>query len=118
GGRYVRPPTNPELIGEPLELKVARNVSECASTTRTVTLVATDDWPSFDAESIVFWPDEGHLDASGTNLSGVTVTWQSGTQSGQNVCYNPERKNGREQCVWGTARELSADRDITTFSFF
>lgn len=118
GGRYVRPPTDPEFIGKPFELKVARSVAECASTTRTVTLIATDDLPSFDAESIVFWADEGHLDARGTNLSGVTIVWQSGTQSGQNVCYSPERINRREHCVWGTARELSADRDITTFRFF
>jgi hypothetical protein len=116
-GRAVKPPPDADAVGEAVELKVARTAAECATSSRAVTLVATGTVPSFDATSIVFWPDDGRLEATGNDLAGVSIAFRSGATAGSDVCRSPETVGGRERCSWGVPRGLSADLAVTTFSF-
>jgi hypothetical protein len=117
GGRSLRPPSRYEAVGEAFELKVARTAAECGASTSTVTLIATDVLPSFEPGSILFWPDEGLLEAAGTALAGVSISFRSGDVSGSDLCRAPELSGSRERCAWSVSRELSAEPAVTKFAF-
>ena len=118
GGRSVRPPQGEKAVGDAFELKVARTPAECATSTRTVLLLATDAWPSVVPSSVVFWPDEGRLELAGVGLAGTILEWRSGQDSGSDVCRDPQRTGSQEHCTFRTERELSADLEVTTFQLF
>ncbi len=109
GGRAVRPPSDEEAVGRAVELQVAPNAAACATASKTVTLVTTGRWPTFDAASIVFLPDDGRLEATGSGLQGVKVVWRSGTNDGVDVCLDPKREGRSERCAWAVGPGTPAD---------
>jgi hypothetical protein len=117
GGRMLLPPRREDAIGEQVPLKVAPNAAGCEESERWVELVATGRWPSFDAASIVFWPDDGRLEAKGRRLRGVSIAWQSEDRSGLDRCNDPTTTGPTDACIWSMGREASADPNITTFTW-
>ena len=116
-GRLVRPPTQDTEVGKAFEVKVATSAAACAGDHGIVTLIAVDRFPSFDPVSITFSPDEGRLDAAGSRLSGVTITWRSGEQGGYDLCRDTYTEGGGERCSWGVGRDASADPLVTSFGW-
>lgn len=113
----VRPTTRTSLIGQPIDVKVAPTAAECATSDTYVTLVATDRFPGVDSNTIIFSPDDGRFEAQGIRLTGVTVAWTSGGQSGFDVCRTPTKVTGKniEHCSWSVGRNASADPKLTQF---
>jgi hypothetical protein len=118
GGRAVRPPASQQYVGDAYEMKVARTLAECATSNRTVLLLTTDTWPVVAPASVVFWPDEGRLELSGSDLAGAVLEWRSGTQTGIDVCRDPQRFGPQEHCTFRIGRDLSADLEVTTFQLY
>lgn len=114
-GRFIRPPDSELAVGRAVELKVAATPADCRESEAHVTLIAIDRYPVFDPSTVVFSPDEGRLDALGTRLTGVTVTWKSGDQQGYDICQDMWIEEGIEHCSWGVARNASADLNVTRF---
>lgn len=118
GGGAVVPPRREEAIGQAVPLRVAPTLAECSKSTKTLTLIATGRWPSFDPNSVVFWPDDGRLEARGRRMRGVSIAWQSGERSGVDRCTDSRGKEGApEFCIWAVGRDASADPAVTTFSW-
>ena len=107
-GKLVRPPTGDEAIGSATEVKIAPNVAACASTTMTVTLIATGRWPSIDAGGATIAVDEGRLDVRGKRLKGVRFEWSTGQASGGDACTDPKLEGATETCGVVVPRDLPA----------
>ncbi len=111
-GRSLRPPSSHAAIGRAFEVRVAASVDACASSSSTVTVVATDGWPQLDASQVVFSPDDGRLELKGHNLAGMTVSWR-GTSAGSDVCHDVKVEAGVERCVFA----VSASAATSTFTW-
>ncbi|MFZ5891045.1 MAG: hypothetical protein ACOY0T_08340 [Myxococcota bacterium] len=113
-GRLLRPPVQNAAIGKVVELKIAATLAGCAESTSSLKLVATGPWPSFDANSVVFSPDQNLVEARGRRLRGVGIAWRSDTASGMDTCLAPKLEANAERCQWTLGRGLSADPDAAT----
>jgi hypothetical protein len=106
----VRPPKDEAAIGRAVDLRVAPSAAACATTTATVTLVATSKLPAIDPASITLAVDEGRLDVKGRGLKGLGVRWQAGERAGHDRCAQPETTApAGERCSFGVGRGLPAD---------
>lgn len=115
GSRLLRVPTSAEAVGKSVELRVAPTFAACAEAGTTLTLVPTGRVPEIDPASVWFAADEGRLDATGGNLEGASIAWQSGTGSGTDTCHAPRALSGREECSWSVARGASVAPEVTRF---
>ncbi len=109
GGHAVRPPTSDAAIGATAELRVAPTAADCPRATSSVKLVATATWPNFDLSSFTLAIDEGRLEAQGSRLHGVVVTWPSDTGRASDSCRDLKVDGGVETCAWGVPKTLSVD---------
>ena len=110
-GKLLRPPTGDDAIGVPIELKVAPNAAACASTTSTVTVVATGRWPTIDATGATVSVDEGRLDVRGKKLKGVRFEWSTSgatPRTGADACTDPKPDGAIESCGVVVPRDLPA----------
>lgn len=105
--KSVRPPES--ASNEPVEIDVADDQSDCARNKTTVSLVATRSWPSIDAGSITFFPEEGRLELKGQGLEGVQLIWQAGSHTGKQTCLGSEKDGKSEQCTIPLDRKLPTD---------
>lgn len=117
GSRAVRPPIDPQSVGTSVDLRVAANLASCAKSTAVVTLVATARWPTFDATSIWFSPDEGRLDAEGHGLLGVAIRLEGDPSMQGDVCRVVTPRERFEQCSWVVGRDAPADPVAVAFSW-
>jgi hypothetical protein len=116
GARSVRPPSNVELAGTSLDVRVAPTQAACDDSTTTVTLVAIGKHPELDRSSIWLAADEGRLDVQGDNLQGASVLWKSGTSTGVDTCHAPRSlPTGKQECSWSVARGISVAPEVTQF---
>jgi hypothetical protein len=115
GGRMLRPPTDPNTIGQEAELRMAATPAECNDNATVVTLIATDRWPTVEPSSVVFSPDDGRLDLRGRGLNGVTVAWTSRGHQGTDTCHDPKPDGDLEHCAWGVGAgaAVGADADLS-----
>ncbi len=117
-GVTVKPPALDAAIGRSVDLRVAPTVAACASSTTSVTLVATAKWPTIDPSSITLAADEGRLDLHGHALKQLGVRWQSAGHSGDDLCVAPQVEAGVEHCAFAVGRGSSADTTATLLSWF
>jgi hypothetical protein len=103
GGRSVRPPDNASAVGHVAELPVAASASACADNPTLITLIATQRWPSFDASSIVFSPDDGRIEGRGRLLEGVTIEWSASGKTGSDTCHDPQTDGELARCAWAVS---------------
>jgi hypothetical protein len=103
------PPTNSAAVGSAVDLSIAPNAATCATSHATLRLVATGPWPSIDATSIVFAPDQASVEARGRGLTGVSIAWRSSAASGLDTCQNPKLEPGAEHCTWTVGHNMSAN---------
>ncbi len=116
GARSVRAPSNVELVGTSLDVRVAPTQAACDDSTTTVTLVAIGKPPELDRNTIWLAADEGRLDAQGDHLLGTSVIWKSGANSGVDTCNAPRSlPTGRQECSWSIARGISVAPEATQF---
>jgi hypothetical protein len=106
-GRAVRPPAADEAVGRAVDLKVAPAIAACATTTATVTLVATGRWPQIESASL--FVDDARVDLRGRGLRGVVVRWHTGDRSGEDRCVQPQTDAAGEKCAVAVGRGLPAD---------
>lgn len=116
GARFVRPPSDPQSVGTAVVLRVAPTPSACATSQRTVTLVATGRWPFFDLTTVWFFPDEGRLDAEGRNLLGVSMRLRAGEESAE-TCLVTRPTDRLEQCTWALGGQAPADPASVSFQW-
>jgi hypothetical protein len=118
GARLVRPPTGEDAVGARLELDLAPTLAACEGDVTRVTLVAIGPAPQPDPSSVVFSTDEGRVDARGKLLAGSVLAWESGADSGSDVCRDPAVQDGVEQCAWALPRGMSVDPAVTRFRLY
>ena len=106
--RALLPPTSAEAVGSIVELKIAPSAANCATSTASLKLVTTGPWPSIDASSVVFAPDQASVEARGRRLTGVSVAWRSSAASGIDTCQSPRLEPNAEHCNWTVAHNMSA----------
>src|SRR5687767_14701134 len=111
----IRPPVGTEAIGKAIDIRVAPTFAACAEAGSTMTLVPVGRVPEIDPASVWFAADEGRLDASGDNLEGASIAWQSGTNSGVDTCHAPRPVGARQECSWSVARGASVSPEVTRF---
>ncbi len=103
----LQPPASLEAVGTAGELKIAASAAACATAgTALVKLVTTGLWPSIDASSIVFAPDQASLEARGRRLTGVSIAWRTNSASGTDTCQNPKLEPSAEHCTWTVGHNL------------
>jgi hypothetical protein len=116
GARTVRPPSDPDLIGSSVNVRVAPTAAACDESTASVSLVAIGKLPEIDRGSVWFAPDEGRLDADGSDLLGTSVVWKSGSSVGVDTCNAPRAlPSGKSECSWSVARGVSIAPEVTQF---
>ncbi|WP_205525834.1 hypothetical protein [Pyxidicoccus trucidator] len=118
-GRSIRPPEKVEEEARTLELKVAESADLCATSTATVTVIATGPFPRIDAGATTFYPDDGRVELRGTGLLNVAIAWagpprgeaQRAPVQGQDVCLVPVPSTGRgpTDCAVPVAQGLPVD---------
>ena len=117
-GRMIRPPDDPAAIGKPVELRVAASSADCATAEETLTVIATGPLPELDEHSIVFWPDEGRIEAHGAGLEGALIAWSHDKEAGVDACRAPRvDERGQERCAWAVARGASVAPGATSFKW-
>jgi hypothetical protein len=109
GAHAIRPPLTDTAIGTAVDLRVAPALADCPRATSSVKLVATAGWPAFDPTSITLAIDEGRLEAHGSHLRGVLVTWPADTGRASDACRDLKADGGVDTCTWGIPKTLSID---------
>lgn len=105
--RSVRPPETASNVA--VDIDVAADQSDCTRRRATVSLLATRSWPSLDASSITFFPDEGRIELKGQRLEGVQVLWQAGSQTARQACLGALKEGRSETCSIPVDRRLPTD---------
>ncbi len=111
-GRSIRPPTGESTIGRSVAVRVAPNKDACASSQDTRLLVVTGRWPEIDPASVVFFPDEGRVEARGQRMHGAVLSWQNAARSGQETCLEPTVVGKQQACVWPVAQGAAAETTL------
>lgn len=109
GGTAVRPPAADDAAGKSVDMKVAPSAGACASTTATVTLVATGKWPAIDPTATSLFVDDARVELHGHGLRGVEVHWEHDGHSGEDRCVQPQTEGAGEKCAVSVGRGLPAD---------
>jgi hypothetical protein len=109
GGTSVTPPSSASEIGEASTLTVAANAAACASSNETIDFVAVGPAPQVDRTSAAFDSDAGVVTLHGHALKGVVLAWTIGTQSGSDVCGDPQVTGADETCAFALPKSLSTD---------
>lgn len=107
--RSVKPPPNDDAIGSTVELKVAASVAACATTTTSVTLIATGRLPTFDAAATTIALDDGRLEVRGKRLKGVRFDWSVGGKNGNDACSDVTIDGAAEKCALAVPHDAPAD---------
>ncbi|QRK04863.1 hypothetical protein JQX13_32185 [Archangium violaceum] len=118
-GRSVRPPSRDAgEFARTLDLKVAEEAEQCASSQEIVTVIATGAFPNIDAAGTTFFPDEGRIELKGQRLQDVPVAWsvpakgeQEAAREGLDVCLNPSSGN-RQECTVPLTPGLPSDATL------
>ncbi len=97
--------------GSAVEVRIAADVTACASARDSVTLVASPPLPILDTGSVVWWPDEGRLEFSGNHLNGLQIHGQSGRLGSDDICHTSAA--AVERCVVGLGRGFEIDPAIS-----
>jgi len=108
-GHAVRPPAADDAVGKAVDVKVAPSAAACATTTATLTLVATGRAPAIDSTQTTLFIDEARVELHGRGLRGTIVRWQLGDRSGEDRCVQPQAEGGGEKCAVAVGRGLPAD---------
>nr|WP_281171832.1 hypothetical protein [Cystobacter fuscus] len=116
-GRSIRPPPpGAEGSARTLDLKVAEDTSQCASSQDLVTVIATGPFPIIDAAGTSFFPDDGRIELKGQRLQDVAVGWfvpvkneQEGPREGTELCLNPSSGARQSECTVPLASGLPSD---------
>ncbi|WNG35493.1 hypothetical protein F0U61_18805 [Archangium violaceum] len=106
-GRSIRPPSKEAgEFARTLDLKVAEEAEQCASSQELVTVIATGAFPNIDAAGTTFFPDEGRIELKGQRLQDVPVAWsvpakneQEAAREGLDVCLNPSTGGRQSECT-------------------
>lgn len=115
-GRSIRPPSKEAgEFARTLDLKVAEEAEQCASSQEIVTVIATGAFPNIDAAGTTFFPDEGRIELKGQRLQDVPVAWsvpakseQEAAREGLDVCLNPS-SGSKQECTVPLAPGLPTD---------
>ncbi len=95
-------------------VRIAADVTACASSHEVVTLLASAPLPAIDPGSVSWWPDEGRLEFAGSHLNGLQAHSQNDKRDGDDVCHSSTAaSNGPERCTLGLGRSNSLDTPIT-----
>ena len=106
--RSLVPPTSADAVGAAIDLKIAPTALNCATSNASLKLVTTGPWPSIDASSVVFAPDQASVEARGRRLTGMIVAWHSNGASGVDTCQSPRLEPNAEHCSWTVGHGMSA----------
>ncbi|HMI93205.1 MAG TPA: hypothetical protein VK509_17665, partial [Polyangiales bacterium] len=94
--------------GYQVAAKIAARANACAEGTA-ITLLITDDHPSFDPDSVTVAVDGGRIELTGKRLEGVRIGFAADGRIGSDVCLNVTREQEREHCAVGIPQDLPAD---------
>lgn len=116
GGRAVKPPSSRAVIGRVVDAAIATSAAECARSPIDVRLVATGPVPIMDRSSVVWFVDEGRLEADGSALGGSIVSWSApGGPEADTCSAQPTSETGAvkapgiDHCIWSIAKTLPTD---------
>ncbi|HEY6079404.1 MAG TPA: hypothetical protein VIW29_11405 [Polyangiaceae bacterium] len=108
-GTQVRPPSSDDAAGNHVLVKTAPSWTACGQTKEQLTLLATARFPVLEAASVVFYVDEGRVEARGRSLRGAQLRWLGSGRSGTDTCVEPKTEGAVQSCSWAVGRDLSAD---------
>ena len=100
-----RPPDTLLLMAAVLAASGATHAALAADDPRTA---ATAD-PQVDPASVVLFADQGRIELTGQHLEGARLRWQSGSNTGEDVCWSPKPAGHAQHCTFGVARSLGID---------
>ena len=116
GGHALRPPTGRETMGRVVDIATAASPADCAKSSTIARVVATGTIPVLDRASVVWFVDEGRVEADGASLDGSLITWPGPSGSESDACSvqppsetGAPRTPGVDHCIWSVAKTLSTD---------